>query len=178
MPDEEHAKPGSVDELAALYPLPTTLSVRLTVPGKQKGHETREATVCELPIGVLAHIAKALMPMLEAIPTTSTLLQLAANHPEDLYKAIALAIDWDPADVRRMAGADFLKVTMAVWELNKDFFAPLLGSVLAGVASAIKKANRGANRSPQPGETLSPSSDATAASSTASDLRTDSSTRQ
>lgn len=159
MPDEEkESKTGTAAELAALYPLDKILTVRVK---NGKKYEEREVGVNELPIYILAHMAEAMTPMFEAMPTMPNLLTLAAHHPGEVYKAVGLAIDWSVEDVRRMVGSDFMRVASAVWETNKDFFVPLLGPLLAGVAAAIAQASRGANPSADAGQSASPSSSTT-----------------
>ena len=121
------AKPGSADELSALYPSAQVIQVKVRTGPDSGEFEDADVTVEEMDIRQIAQAAQALKPIAASISPASSFLVLAAEHPDEIFAALGVAIRWPAQNVGMLGGASFAKVAAAVWECNRDFFIRLLG---------------------------------------------------
>ena len=160
MVEKKKAKPGSPEELAGLFPVSRKLEVlvrRVAGEGEERvvRYAPRAVVVETAVIEEWAAIAAVLAPVLGELGKAPNVVVMMAEHPSEIFAAVALAIHWDEADVRAIEGGDFIKLASQIIEVNSSFFARLLGP-LASAMPGIK-----ANAGDGDGPTLSVSSSAT-----------------
>lgn len=140
MAKSKKPKPGSMAELAEIFPPIQAIDVRLErIEGKGKDaklyydHET--VFVKPLAVEQLGAFAAALAPIGAVGDLAGDWLLFAAKHQAEVIAAVAVAIEWNPKNVGKMHAADFIEVVSAVMVANQDFLTRLLGSlVFAGLA--------------------------------------------
>lgn len=152
----KNPKPGSVAELAALYPAPKVIAVRVRSAPDAQTFEDDTIVVDEMDIVQIGRAAHELA----AIPdlTSDNLLLIAARHHQEVFAAVGIAIRWPTERVSRLAARSFADVLSAIYEANDGFFIRCL-ALLGFAPQAMTAARAGA------GERLLPTSAATAESS-------------
>ena len=138
------AKPGSMDELAELYPGERVLQVRVRAGADSEGWEDCEVRVGEMDIRQIAQAATVLRPIAPDIGPDASFIVLAAEHPDEICAALGVAIRWDAQRVGMLGGASFGRVAAAVWEVNQDFFGQLIALLVGGANRATVAAPNGA----------------------------------
>ena len=124
------------DELADLYPAPRTIAVKVRQGPDAMVFDDDELCVAEMDIRQIAQATRALSAVVPAITPTSSFLVIAAEHPDEMFTALGIAVRWPSARVALLAGGSFARVAAAVWEMNQDFFVQLL-ALLASGSSAM-----------------------------------------
>jgi hypothetical protein len=145
--DGKKARPGSATELSELYPGPHVVPVQVRKSPNSNEFEDAEVQVFEMDIRQIAQAAKALQPIAHAIAPNSSFIVLAAEHPDEIFAALGVAIRWPAGRVEMLGGASFGRVAVAVWEVNQDFFGQLLGLLVSG-SMAMPAAASGAGPTP------------------------------
>jgi hypothetical protein len=128
----DKVKPGTASELAAMYPAPKAIPVRLVrIQGEGRTREVfydpAKVTVCGMPIEQLGRISELLIPLADAMGEQSSLLAFLSEHKEEALAVVAEAIDWPIDELRLMHASDFITVAMSVVNENINFFVRLLG---------------------------------------------------
>lgn len=142
---KDKAKPGTASELAAMYPGPKIIPVRLVrIEGegrsRQVFYDPADVVVCGMPIEQLGRVSGLLIPLADAIGEQSSLLAFLSEHKEEALAVVADAIDWPVADLKRMHSSDFMDVAMLIVQENVDFFVRLLGPAafaLPGIQAGV-----------------------------------------
>lgn len=161
MAKKAKAKPGTMAELAEIYPVIKAIDVRverIEGTGKASVLHYQLETVFVKPLAVeqLGSFAAALAPISAGIGSAPNWIIFAAEHKNEVVNAIAAAIDWNPKVVAKMHAADFLDVFAAVMEANQDFLTRLLGSLVfdgqATTGAGSNGAGTGRSNSSAPAE--------------------------
>lgn len=130
-------KPGTMAEVAAMYPAPTSVPVRVvrvTGAGNNRAVavETVAVMVYAMPVEELGRIVAILEPVMAHGDQPQRTLQFISENKESVYDAVAVATGWSVDDIRLFDGNDFLTVLFKIVDANESFFVRLLG--LAGFA--------------------------------------------
>lgn len=147
------AKPGTAAELAAIYPGPKRIPVRITrATGKGETRQVEVKTVAvsvyALPIEQLARLVEILEPVMAQMTEPKRVLQFVADNKLEVYAAVAEATSFDVEDVAAFDGDGFLSVVFGIVEMNHDFFVRLLG--LAGYGPPGTPSDNGDGPRPSP----------------------------
>jgi hypothetical protein len=139
----QKVKAGSADELDEMFPEAKPIRVRLkklTGEGRDQKVEWETATAVVEPLSVveLARLAKLLRPILKDVAAAANIMALAADHPDTIIEAIAIAVHWPITDAERMDPSSFMKVGIAAFEANADFFTRRLGLLASGPLATMK----------------------------------------
>jgi hypothetical protein len=143
------AKPGSMEELATLYMPSKVIEVTVRRPEGDKIRLVKESIEVK-PLDLLqtAAVARALMPIGLAGFASANLFLLPVLHLEETINAVAAAIGWSPANVARIDPVDFVKVYVAVMELNVDFLTRLPELLVFASPETAAAAGNGAGAEP------------------------------
>ncbi len=109
----------------------------------------------------LAKIAQVLKPVVKANPQLETDLrsrdvaiitlsigELLADHADDLFGAIAIALDWDVDRVGALPPDKLLEIAVALVEKNRDFFIQHVAPLAYGVQANASGVSDGLTSSP------------------------------
>lgn len=143
------AKTGTADELLSLLPGQVLIPVKVRRNAEATAFDDATVIVTEMDVIQVAGVIRALAPIRDALSVTAPLLEVAAEHPDEICAALAVAVCWEAEQVRRMGAASFLKVLTAVYEANGDFFGQLLAHLASGILAAPSQTN-GAGERPSP----------------------------
>lgn len=126
-----------IDGLSVLEPD----GVAVTYRGERL--DIRPLTVGQVPrlVRTARPVVDALLA-LEDLPDASSagfldvVIDLIANHGEQIQAALAIAVDRDQAFIAGGNLAEFTALASSVVEINRDFFVPRLALLQAGLARA------------------------------------------
>lgn len=142
------AKPGTAAELAELFPVSRNMTIKVK---RVEGSGAARAVYWD-PVGIvvdpmaiehLGRVAAELVPITAALESSPNFLALAISHPGPIMAAVAQAIEWDVERVKLIHAGDFVTLTRAILEDNKDFFDRLLGPLVSGILATIREALSG-----------------------------------
>lgn len=131
---KENPKPAA-DELTELFPEAETV----TVAGEAISIEP-------LTIAKLGRVAKALQAIGESLSATD-MPTLCAEHTEQAIEAVAAATGKPIEFIGGLRADEFLRLAMAVFRVNADFFAQRLAPLVAE-ATTLVTAKLGAGQTP------------------------------
>ncbi len=142
---QKKAARGTAAELAAMFPGQRQITVRVKRvlgEGDARVVEWLSHTIAVEPMVIeqLGRVAERLLPITDALERTPNFLALAVSHPDVIIGVVAEAIDWPIEQARMIHGADFVTLTRAILEDNKDFFDRLLGPLVSGMLATIREA--------------------------------------
>lgn len=125
-------------ELETLVPQPRVLKLR-----NLKG-EIEAVSVAPLRIDQMAKMAKALRTIVDAGSGKElSVLELMSHYPDEMITIVSAAVD-KPNEWFGGLRADIgLKVAIATFEVNSDFFMRSLVPIVAGIAAKITQAADG-----------------------------------
>lgn len=157
------AKPGTAAELAAMFPAPKTIPVRIVrVEGEGAERRVRveqsQATVYKLPIEQLTLAVQILEPTFSQVDGEVRIVNMLTGDPKPFYAVVAEVTGHPVEDVARFAGDDFIVVLNEILQYNADFFLHRLGLVTLRLPSVPGRENGEADGSDGDGAMPSPSS--------------------
>ncbi len=118
----------------------------------------REVQVRPMVPVQIARFARAIKPMSGAVPDSvagarkldkAALLDLFADHGEQIIAAVAAATDEDEAFIGTQCQVDeLLELAITVFQVNADFFARRLAPVILRFVDSAAARSNGAGRTP------------------------------
>lgn len=137
-------KPGGVEELSSLYPVPQHVTVRVRDGPDADTYSDEQIAVVEMDIQQIAHAAQVLAPI-QGLATDSLLL-LATKHPDQIFAAVGIAIRWPAERVALLAASSFAAVLAKVYEVNQGFFAQAIALAAYGQPAILRGDGDGVSR--------------------------------
>jgi hypothetical protein len=154
-------KPGTAEDLAAQFPAQRIVTVRrlVKVEVKDDGRKFQTWEECEVEVNELllpqvARMSAIIARVATTVEQAENVLRLAADHPDELTEAVAIAIDQPKEWVERIGISGIAAIAFVVIELNIGFFVRRLGPRAFELMGTIFPAAT-AGAGPTPSDTFS-----------------------
>lgn len=107
-----------------------------------------------LSVGQFPKFLRAVRPIIHTIATLQKdqpeqaaaelmLLDLYVDHGENINQAVAIASGLELAEIEALPLDDMLRLAVAVWEINQDFFSQRVIPLLGQASNLARAANGG-----------------------------------